>query len=592
MSELFSLEADDLCLLATKTQEKSGAYAKRGIDVGLIGFELPEGAEASPRLVEAHEVLMRALDRVSTWRVEDVLRAVLVESGWVARTTAAGPDGQARLANALSAVSYASSLIDEGGLGPSQASVEFDRWLDLSKIGPASLSGGESGAVQVMTIHASKGLEFPLVAISECWGNGQASSAVGVTCENRGGVVYATLVPPDTEAKTLAKDVPDEVNDRSDLVNWARFLVNASREGDQQEMARLLYVAITRARESVILGLTVQVSAKGEYSPRLAAEVVGTLFGGALPSPGESQLDYGGSQPARVRHVVASKDEDGALTLEPETFSSLVESLDVAEELASFDLYEVRPEEGLIAPLRDATLRGARPGVFSYSSAHAQMAASFIPQEQAEADPPIDEETVVVPARMPSLVVEEEDIDAPDQTADGDKATNLGSAFHELAQTMIEAKGNHSPRRLEALCRYWHLSAAQRRRLVEAIERWERSDVRREALAWGTVRPEVPFFIKVDSAYGTHVEGAIDLLCTNPGSSGALVLDYKTGDVGLTLDQIRARHEMQANFYAHVMMTQGYDRVTCVFVCVECDRGDGQPVDVRYTFDGGNLPRI
>jgi ATP-dependent exoDNAse (exonuclease V) beta subunit len=201
-----------------------------------------------------------------------------------------------------------------------------------------------------------------------------------------------------------------------------------------------------------------------------------------------------------------------------------------------------------------------------------------------------DAEPMTVP--QTSFVVEEEDVDGPEGTADVDKATNLGSAFHQLAQTMVEAGGDHSPARLDALSRYWHLSARQHKRLVEAIGRWEQSDIRQEALAWGTVRPEVPFFIKVDSQYGTHVEGAIDLLCTEPDSRKALVLDYKTGDVGLTLEQIRARHEMQANFYAHVMMAQGYERVACAFVCVECDRGDGQPIVVRYEFDEDRLPRI
>jgi ATP-dependent exoDNAse (exonuclease V) beta subunit len=157
---------------------------------------------------------------------------------------------------------------------------------------------------------------------------------------------------------------------------------------------------------------------------------------------------------------------------------------------------------------------------------------------------------------------------------------------------MVEAGGGHDEARLEALARHWHLSDRQRRRLEEAICRWERSDLRREALSYELVQPEVPFFIKVDSRYGSYVEGAIDLLCRNRSTKEVLVVDYKTGDVGLTLDEIAARHEMQANFYAHVMMAQGSEAVECAFVCVECDRGDGQPVVVRYAFDEANPPRI
>ena len=49
---------------------------------------------------------------------------------------------------------------------------------------------------------------------------------------------------------------------------------------------------------------------------------------------------------------------------------------------------------------------------------------------------------------------------------------------------------------------------------------------------------------------------------------------------------------MQANFYAWVMMNQGYKKVTCTFVCVELDRGDGQPVSVTYNFDNLTSPKM
>ena len=78
------------------------------------------------------------------------------------------------------------------------------------------------------------------------------------------------------------------------------------------------------------------------------------------------------------------------------------------------------------------------------------------------------------------------------------------------------------------------------------------------------------------------MEGAIDLLACDRGSSKALVVDYKTGDVGLTLEQIEERHRMQANFYAWVLMDQGFEAVECAFVCVEVDDGAGGPVVVRY----------
>ena len=49
---------------------------------------------------------------------------------------------------------------------------------------------------------------------------------------------------------------------------------------------------------------------------------------------------------------------------------------------------------------------------------------------------------------------------------------------------------------------------------------------------------------------------------------------------------------MQANFYASVLMGEGYEVVTCVFVCVERDGEDGQPLSVSYEFGNGEMPRM
>lgn len=589
VSELFSLEADDLCMLATRDQETVDALAKRGIDAGFLGFELPLGSQPSPRLRAAHDVLTRAMQRTGSWRLADVLLGVLVESGWVERMEHAGADGQAKLANALAAVRYAGDLADAAGLGIARAASEFARWLDLSKIAPATLSAGEGGAVRVMTVHASKGLEFPLVAIAECWGSGVGPSVTGVTCENRAGNVIATLVPVGMHAADLALGEDDELRPPAagaDVSAWARYITAAAREGDEAERARLLYVAITRARESVILGITATYDSKG-IKPRLANEVVGTLFGGELPPAGEGALAYGGSEPARLRHVAITGDA-AERTIEPATFAPLFSAENDSGPSEGFELIDVRDDDGLAAVRATAGWERPRTGVFSYSSAHARMAEAA----QAEGGHGSGHAVRPVEAPAPRSTVDEEDLAAPERAFDPDKATNLGSAFHVLAQTMVEGSCDHSEERLEALARRWTLSPRQRTRLAEAIERWECSELRREACSYDVVRPEVPFFVRVESAYGTYVEGAVDLLCTNAGSKEALVVDYKTGDLDLTPAEVRARHEMQANFYAYVMMRQGYEAVTCSFVCVEYDRGDGEPLVVSYHFDAAEPPRI
>ncbi|MBM6775560.1 PD-(D/E)XK nuclease family protein, partial [Olsenella profusa] len=236
---------------------------------------------------------------------------------------------------------------------------------------------------------------------------------------------------------------------------------------------------------------------------------------------------------------------------------------------APFDLYEVEPD----APAEPGTWR-AREGVFSYTSVRALLA-----EDAAEAGG-----RPVTPTRA------ERDAEAAGAPAidDADRATNLGSAFHELAQAMVESGRPVDGERVAAQARRWNLSARAEARLRAALARWEGSSLRAEALAWPHVRAEVPFFqSRPASPYGDFLEGAIDLLCTSEDGRRALVVDYKTGDAGLTSEEVRARHAMQAEFYAGVLLAEGFEHVACAFVCVERDDASapGEPLVARYAFD-------
>lgn len=561
-SEVFGLDATDFCELGTRTQDKLDAPTKRSIERGLMTLELYGGHVPSARLTRAHEVLVRALDEVRWRPVADVLADVVRASGWLARLEAGGAEGLARAANVLAAVRYVRDLTCELGLGAARAATEFDLWLAASKIAPASLAAAEgeggAGTVRVMTIHASKGLEFPVCAVAECWSNPRIDSGIALGPVEDGACRF--VIRP-KEVPKLDDIDPEELvasADRSrQLPLAARFraTLDADAEAEAEEKARLLYVALTRAREALVVGVSAPWSKAG-VSYQLSATALEALDVDPL-AEGESFADYGGSEPARVFCTVVEKaapgtgDEDEAEVPTP------------APE--PFDLYEVEPEPAGVA----GTWR-AREGVFSYSSVHALLEAKA-PGARAG-----------VPAQD---VRAAEDEGAP-ACADADRATNLGSAFHQLAQAMVESGRAPSDRQVLAAARLWNLSERALARLRVALARWEGSDIRAEALGWDVVRAEVPFFQGVESEYGDYLEGAIDLLATDAEGSKALVVDYKTGDAGLTPDEVRARHALQAEFYAGVLLREGFSQVSCAFVCVERDDPDapGQPLVARYSF--------
>lgn len=571
-SEMFGLDANDFCALGTRAQEKLDAPTKRPIDQGLRDMAFYGGIEPSARLARAHEVLGRALDELRWRPVADVCADVARDSGWLARLEAQGAEGLARAANVLAAIRYVRDLTERMGLGAARAATEFDLWLAASKIPPASLAGaredGSGGTVRVMTIHASKGLEFPVCAVAECWGArpGDSSIALGPTADGGSAFVLRPPAPSRDLDSWLGALDPEDLeassNKGAPLPLSARYQVlrQADREGDAEESARLLYVALTRAREALVLCVNAA-SGKGGVSSELASAALDAL--GIDPTcPGELAVDFGGSAPARVRRVVvgegAGDGNKGAASPDGPAEGAAADDSGPS----SFDLYELEPP----CPGTPSTWR-AREGVFSYSSVHAALSA--------------DED--VAPQPLPTRDTAAEGAPSAD---DPDRATNLGSAFHELAQAMVECGGEVGEGRVAAQVRRWNLSERAERRLRAALSRWAGSSVRAEALSHDVVRAEVPFFRRVESPYGDYLEGAIDLLCTDVGSGHALVVDYKTGDAGLPPERVRERHAMQAEFYAGVLLGEGLSSVECAFVCVERDDPDapGEPLVVRYGF--------
>jgi ATP-dependent exoDNAse (exonuclease V) beta subunit len=570
-SEMFGLDANDFCELGTRLQDKLDAPTKRPIDRGLLDMVFYGGHEPSARLVRAHDVLVRALGDVATRPVADVCADVARDSGWLARLEAAGAAGLACAANVLAAVRYVRDLTQSLGLGAARAATEFDLWLAASKIAPASLAGADEGdaggTVRVMTIHASKGLEFPVCAVAECWGNSAGDSALAFASGADGRRSFV-LRPQDP--LSLAHVDPEELEPSADKSQEpllaARYLAARASddEAEAQEKARLLYVALTRAREALVLGIDAS-AGKAGVSSKLAAAALGAL-GVDAGTAGETSVDYGGSEPAAVRCAIVEKDDadageegdasDGDAGPAPEAAPD--------SQPEPFDLYAPEaPAPGALGTWR------ARAGVFSYSRVHEELAGD-------------------AHAGARELPGRDEREDAGALAAeDADRATSLGSAFHELAQAMVESGHTPHEAQVQAMTRRWNLSVRAEGRLRAALARWSGSHVRAEALSHGLVRAEVPFFQRVDSPHGDYLEGALDLLCTDADSERALVVDYKTGDAGLSLDEVRARHALQAQFYAGVLLAEGYARVDCAFVCVERDDPDapGEPLVIRYEFE-------
>ncbi|MFR1640724.1 MAG: 3'-5' exonuclease, partial [Eggerthellaceae bacterium] len=121
-----------------------------------------------PRLAHAVRLFERAQSDARTRPAAAVVRDAVVRSGWMARLEREGAAGMARAANVLKAVRLIEGIESERHLGLASTARAFaDELAAGCKEAPGALSGASGDVVKIMTIHASKGLEFPIVALAD-----------------------------------------------------------------------------------------------------------------------------------------------------------------------------------------------------------------------------------------------------------------------------------------------------------------------------------------------------------------------------------------------------------------------------------------
>ena len=627
-SEIFALTADDFIDLSTGLDELWGIPRRRSLDSGVSVCAAAENdASLTPGLRAAVRTLKKAAFRVRLEPLSKVMEGVLLDSGWLRRLEDEGAEGLARAANVYKACRLARDIERRKGSGPAQTAVELRAHIEIAKEAPGSLSSKSGDFVRIMTVHASKGLEFPIVAVAELRSDEVRSSRMVRTTLN--GKTYLSLDAGATATRLTAKQSQliakctsvDPFEGDEDDEFYQQLIENpgdhspvevrcAIRQhehlGETEETRRLLYVALTRAQEAIICaiaGKTTKDDPTG-LAKSVWGSVESALCGeGNAFEPGVTLLDFGGESPARVERIdLAVESEEpydsevaGAEAANQEEVCSLAGGSDPARR--TIEIPEVLPHSELLAQAWPAS----RADVFSYSSiAHSSS---------GEVEASSLEEELALPKALP---IEEPGFSEVDEAAwtairaslsgDADKATDLGTAFHRLAQqavcTHAESAALVCPDKshVDALARHCGLSDLQRIRLTEALARWFESDLAARVATFSRLRAEVPFFVRVGrGASAPFMEGEIDLLADGEDGRTALVVDYKTGgSPGETPTQLHEKHRLQALCYAYALLMQGYESTEFAFVRVEQpdDTKEGQPQQVNYTFTAADLPAI
>jgi ATP-dependent exoDNAse (exonuclease V) beta subunit len=148
----------------------------------------------------------------------------------------------------------------ENGVSPSLAGCA--QWLDTAlRSGRAIEEPGwmepDADAVRVMTVHASKGLEFPVVAVMRMERGPRDRPPATLAPSKHMGVALSDM--PDM----MKGDPENEV--KAHTLRWERAL---EAQSELEESTRLFYVAATRAQDSMILCGMVREDKEGDRTVR------------------------------------------------------------------------------------------------------------------------------------------------------------------------------------------------------------------------------------------------------------------------------------------------------------------------------------
>lgn len=468
-SPLVGLSDTSLVELALPTA--SFAAGLRGRDV----------LELGRRPLTAGPVELARLERlVSTWRtlsperdrlgLRGLLRCALDGTGF--RTAvAAGPFAEQALANLDKLLELATTR-ERDGVGVSAFAGEL---LELAEAEPTEAQGEvvdelDADAVTLCTVHQAKGLEWPIVVLPDLSASPNPTNST-VRFDRLAGLGVKPLTSDDGELQSFSLE-------RITELRTARS--NAER-------LRLLYVAMTRARDQVVFGLMAEKPRQGCWAADLQA-----LF-----------------QWHDVRKLTDEVDE-----------ASLPRGV-AAVDPAVPEAQAIEAARALVRRVRQAPPAQAQTVMVPVT--HLQEFVSCPRRFHLAYQVGLSE-------RPPSFDrPKEEDGDAAPVVAD---VRERGTAAHRLLElTPLEAVGTALQPTLEAIRRAEGLDAIAGEDVLEWVTRFWKSrfGASLPALTEARVHRELPFVLTLrdDDGFRVLLRGQIDLL-VEAESGELVVVDYKT----------------------------------------------------------------
>ena len=478
--------------------------------------------------------------------IHELLQKIIEETGF-SLYVAAMPGGERRIANVEMLVEKAAAFEGTSYKGL----FNFIRYIEqLQKYdvdyGEANIADEQENTVRIMSIHKSKGLEFPIVFVA---GMGKKFNTTDIT--------GSVIIHPEWGVGLDAVDLQRRTKIPTFLKKTIQQEIKLENLGEE---LRVLYVALTRAKEKLILvGCPSQKQLK-EVSEdgMLCQKAVRRADGKVLPFytliGANSYLHWvvpalmGEDAPVHCRIIGRTEMEEEE---EIEQRSELL-ARDVLEHWATGTVYDAKLREHLEVQSQ-----------YHYPYAEEQkLKLKFTVSElkkraylQEESGETVYEEPEVVPL-IPQFLQEEEVL----------TGASRGSAYHKLLELLnyeLSYDENSLTAMMEELQKERKLSDEMVQCIRKAdILRFLNSDSGRRMQAAAKrkqLSKEQPFVLGIDAKEiypdikGDErilVQGIIDVYFEEDGE--LVVLDYKTDNVR-SAKELRDRYHAQLDYYAQAL---------------------------------------
>jgi len=362
----------------------------------------------------------------------------------------------------------------------------------------AQILGENENVVRLMTVHQAKGLEFPIVIVADLWRKPPRENATPLISPTAGLVLCDTI-------GAGYEEVPNPA---------LKELRDLRADEEQAESARILYVAITRARDRLILSAAGkrQSGTWGSLLSQFIDDLGGTLdiTGAASQTLISDRIHLLVRAPDPMPFPATPTDRPPISHGERDQFAALARTR-LCFEPPSPDSVILSPSE------LEVIARCPREYYWRYQ-------ARLPPNHDHRAGPWIAAAT-------------------PDATSDG--ALRMGLAAHAVLERVDFGinggiASDELGRLIDAAGLETDLNPEERTRLRRDLNRYL-SEVSFPSDA--VIEREVPFFLRAGDAPVLFVRGRIDLLCITP--SRIIIRDYK-----YTHPTDAAAHQIQMEVYA------------------------------------------